>query len=777
MAVSVSYPGVYIEELPSGVRAIAGVATSITAFVGYTPRGAVNRPVPIFSYADFERAFGGLAANAPLSYAVQHFFLNGVARGIVVRVAQGAQAAAISMANGIAGGDPVVLTASAASDGAWGNGLRLDVNYDSASPGSLFNLTVTEMVDNGAGPQAARIEQFRNLSMNSRAPNYAPSVVNAGSALVTLTRPTAAAALLTNGNATSTSGRLGAGDLAQLGADRQRLAVTIDGTGPLEFDVLDAGEAAVPGADLAARLATLAQRIETRVRTLRPGLPAFSAFTCTVSGNRLVATTGTPAGEGEGAALRVGNASQRNAAVALRLGTANGGWEVEGAARIRPTQTGIVGAPISAADLAALPAAGSVRVTVTAPGLPDQGPVDLALWPAGGRPATVQALLTMVQSALAASGIAALRGAVAGVWEGRLRIVPGGANPAARLTFADAGADGTATLFGLTGTGAVANVARYALGIGATSQAQRAAVPGADGDPPNAVGLIGSRADRRGLFALEDADLFNILVLPEQSDDGLLAQALAYATERRAFLLIDLPAAVDTLPEATAWLAARGALRSPNAAAYFPRIRAADPLDNNRQRSFGNAGAMAGLYARTDSARGIWKAPAGTEAVLRGVQALDVQLTDGENGVLNPLGLNCLRNFPAFGPLAWGARTLAGSDQAASEWKYVSIRRLALFLEESLYRGTQWVVFEPNDEPLWAQIRLTIGAFMNTLFRQGAFQGRSPREAYFVRCDSTTTTQADIDLGIVNIIVGFAPLKPAEFVIVKLQQMSGQGQV
>jgi phage tail sheath protein FI len=234
---------------------------------------------------------------------------------------------------------------------------------------------------------------------------------------------------------------------------------------------------------------------------------------------------------------------------------------------------------------------------------------------------------------------------------------------------------------------------------------------------------------------------------------------------------------VDTLPEATAWLAARGALRSPNAAAYFPRIRAADPLDNNRQRSFGNAGAMAGLYARTDSARGIWKAPAGTEAVLRGVQALDVQLTDGENGVLNPLGLNCLRNFPAFGPLAWGARTLAGSDQAASEWKYVSIRRLALFLEESLYRGTQWVVFEPNDEPLWAQIRLTIGAFMNTLFRQGAFQGRSPREAYFVRCDSTTTTQADIDLGIVNIIVGFAPLKPAEFVIVKLQQMSGQGQV
>jgi phage tail sheath protein FI len=170
----------------------------------------------------------------------------------------------------------------------------------------------------------------------------------------------------------------------------------------------------------------------------------------------------------------------------------------------------------------------------------------------------------------------------------------------------------------------------------------------------------------------------------------------------------------------------------------------------------------------------VWKAPAGTDAVLRGVQALDVVLTDPENGVLNPLGMNCLRNLPAFGPVAWGARTLRGSDQLASEWKYIPVRRLALFLEESLYRGTQWVVFEPNDEPLWAQIRLNVGAFMNNLFRQGAFQGRTPREAYLVKCDAESTTQNDINLGIVNIIVGFAPLKPAEFVIIKIQQLAGQ---
>jgi phage tail sheath protein FI len=177
---------------------------------------------------------------------------------------------------------------------------------------------------------------------------------------------------------------------------------------------------------------------------------------------------------------------------------------------------------------------------------------------------------------------------------------------------------------------------------------------------------------------------------------------------------------------------------------------------------------------RTDAARGVWKAPAGLEATVSGVSGLTVKLTDGENGQLNPIAVNCLRNFPNFGTVVWGSRTLDGADQLASEWKYVPVRRVALFIEESLYRGTQWVVFEPNDEPLWAQVRLNIGAFMHNLFRQGAFQGKTPNEAYFVKCDKETTTQNDINLGIVNIVVGFAPLKPAEFVIIKIQQIAGE---
>jgi phage tail sheath protein FI len=312
------------------------------------------------------------------------------------------------------------------------------------------------------------------------------------------------------------------------------------------------------------------------------------------------------------------------------------------------------------------------------------------------------------------------------------------------------------------------------LGVGPVLEAQSDPVPGADGTPPGPIDLQGSRADKTGIFALEDVDLFNILMIPNQSDPALQAAAIAYAEERRSFAILDLPATVDTVEEGRAWLTANGALRHRNAAAYFPRVRMADPLLNNRVRSFANSGAVAGIYARTDGSRGVWKAPAGTESTVRGAQGLDYVLTDAENGMLNPLGLNSIRAFPAFGPVAWGARTLVGSDALASEWKYVPVRRLALFLEESLYRGTQWVVFEPNDEPLWAQIRLNIGAFMHNLFRQGAFQGKTPREAYFVQCDSSTTTQDDINLGIVNIVVGFAPLKPAEFVIIKLQQLAGQ---
>jgi uncharacterized protein len=270
-------------------------------------------------------------------------------------------------------------------------------------------------------------------------------------------------------------------------------------------------------------------------------------------------------------------------------------------------------------------------------------------------------------------------------------------------------------------------------------------------------------------------DLFNLVCVPGETDPPTLATLQGHCAKRRAFLIVDpdSTATVASLDAAHGVPAALITSDSPNAAFFFPWVNAPDPLKSGAITAFPPCGFVAGVFARTDSTRGVWKAPAGSEATLNGATGLTITMSDAENGHLNPLGINCLRTLPVYGNVVWGSRTLFGQNDRGSEWKYVPVRRMALFLEESLYRGTQWVVFEPNDEPLWAQIRLNIGAFMQGLFRQGAFQGRTPKDAYFVKCDSETTTQADINLGVVNIFVGFAPLKPAEFVVIHLQQIAG----
>jgi phage tail sheath protein FI len=303
-----------------------------------------------------------------------------------------------------------------------------------------------------------------------------------------------------------------------------------------------------------------------------------------------------------------------------------------------------------------------------------------------------------------------------------------------------------------------------------------------DGSTPGADGTQigpGDAAFHTALLALfgvgsitDRVDLFNLVCVPGLNDDSTIASLQTHCRTRRAFLVVDSDdgETVATVPATLANITGSDAL---NSAIFFPWVVAPDPLQENALREFPPCGFVAGVFARTDSTRGVWKAPAGSDASLNGALGLAITMSDAENGQLNPKGINCLRTLPVYGHVVWGSRTLHGDNDRGSEWKYVPVRRMALFLEESLYRGTQWVVFEPNDEPLWAQIRLNVGAFMQNLFRQGAFQGKSPKEAYFVRCDSTTTTQADIDLGIVNIHVGFAPLKPAEFVVIRIQQIAG----
>jgi hypothetical protein len=519
MPVTLTYPGVYIEEVPSGVRTIVGVATSITAFIGRTARGPVDDPVTINNFGDFERVFGGLAAGYPLPDAVRHFFVNGGVQAIIVRIYNdpgGTSTAQIEI-------EEDGLTLEAASPGTWANGLRVRVDDDVATDlpwlatfgltaADLFNLTVRDTADGST-------ETFRNLTI-AESPRRVDRVLAAGSVLVRT-----------------------------------------------------AGALTLPAAD---------------------------------------------------------------------------------------------GAP---------------------------GPTD-------------------------------------DIW-----------------------AD--------------------------DSLSSPVSTDGTDSAALDQAAWEGSQADKTGLFALEKADLFNLLCIPPDTREGttpaaVYQTALSYCQERRAMLIVDPPegwngvAAVDLDDLGLTGQAAR------NAAVYYPRVLAADPQRGGQLDTFVPCGVVAGVIARTDATRGVWKAPAGIDAALRGTQGLALKLTDEENGQLNPRGINVLRSFPIIGRVVWGSRTLRGADQLADEYKYLPVRRLALFIEESLFRGTQWVVFEPNDEPLWAQIRLNIGAFLRNLFRQGAFQGSSPRDAYFVKVDHETTTQNDINLGIVNIVVGFAPLRPAEFVVVKIQQIAGE---
>jgi uncharacterized protein len=602
MPATLTYPGVYIEEIPSGVRTITGVATSITAFIGRTIMGDVNEPTTISNFGDFEREFGGLSVNYPVSYAVRDFYLNGGSQAVIVRLYK--PPATASDANAHFSIDGLNLAAS--SPGKWGQQLRATIDVQvsdevaqamNLAKTDLFNFTVRELGPDGL---PVRSEQFRNLTVKDSA--------------------------------------------------RRIDRVLKDGSNLLRFN----GDfPATP-----------------------PDMPKVQAAS--------------------DALKKLNDAS---AALATAM------------AADPPVQ-----ADIDAAKAALTKA---------------QADYDTAIGDLDDPATKAQKALT-----------AALQ-----------------AKPQVPADITKAKDDLTAAL---------------------------SAMKGDDGGALDDASYEGSQSDKTGLFALDKADLFNLLCIPpdSRSDDTSTAvyqAAMVYCQSRRAMLIVDSPAAWSANKETAAANAKKGlpdlgltGEAARNAALYFPRVIQSDPNRDGQLDTFVPCGIVAGIMARTDTNRGVWKAPAGLDASLTGIAALQVNLNDAENGTLNPLGINCLRFFGDSGRVVWGARTLRGADQLTDEYKYIPVRRLALYIEESLYRSTQWVVFEPNDEPLWAQIRLNVGAFMHGLFRQGAFQGQTPKDAYFVKCDKETTPQDQINLGIVNIIVGFAPLKPAEFVVIQIQQMAGQ---
>jgi phage tail sheath protein FI len=578
MPVQLSYPGVYIQEIPSQVRSITGVATSITAFVGTAASGPVGVATLIHSQPDYDRIFGGLAVDSPMSFCVRDFFLNGGSSAVILRLYHPGASNSTSVLSIVDHAHGATLfNLVAASPGSWGVNIRVALDNNTSADAAkalgptltqkdVFNLTVTNKA-------TGAVEMFRNVTFLDSA---------------------------------------------------RRIDIVLQN-----------------GSQLA------------------QWPPAAATKYCTFTAAALPSTTINTAVKAEFAIAPPGTPPALYDAI---------GWD-----EAFPKN------PTAIADLAPDTAAASA---------PQSQP----------------------------------------------------------LTVVD------------------------------------------DFFPSTATTL-----NKQALYALEDADLFNILVIPPYKaasnplyTDGdvepdVLAPALAYCLKRRAILLVDPPDAWTSKKPSDAdlqtWIGTLDSDSKRSAAIFFPRLVYTNPFHSNQLEPFVPSGALAGIFARTDTERGVWKAPAGLDAGIAGTSALSYNLTDLENGDLNPLGLNCLRTFAGAGRVVWGSRTLQGDDRLASQWKYISVRRTALFLEESIFRGTQWVVFEPNDEPLWAQIRLNVGAFMQQLFLQGAFQGQTQAEAYFVKCDHETTTQNDINNGIVNVIVGFAPLKPAEFVVISLQQMAGQVQV
>lgn len=755
MPVAVSYPGVYIEEVPSGVHTITGVATSITAFLGFTSQGPVNEAVELFSFADFERAFGGLSADSVLSYAVRQFYDNGGSQAYVVRVAENATVASMTLPG--ANGNPSIQI-NASSAGLWGNNLVATVDTATSAGANYFNLTATEYIDQNGSRIANRSETFRNQSLNPTDPGYVLGL-NGVSKLITIT-PVSVTGLVVVGNGTLTGGVISDAIVAGLGA--VTIGVSQNGGPTQSINV---------GAQVT--VANFATALNGALGAAIGGGIAAAP----INANTQLQITAGPSAVAAASSIRVADSA---AARALRLTPAAGATIADAVAAWNPKPTGTLSGVLATPLPSNATDAGAIKLLVTN-GATTLDTATLQLWGAApappAAPTTLAGLAVAVANAIGRipSSQPLFRGATASVIGSQLRLSPALTSPSLDLRVqAASAADTTATTLLLASPPATPNFAGYIAG----QTNLPATAFGADGSAPtSAATYAGLQSQKTGLYALEDVDLFNLLCVPEisaQSFDptDFYTEAISYCEYRRAMMLLDLPPTIQARVDAEAWMGSKGAaLRRRNAAAFWPRFIAGDPLLNNALKSFAPSGAVAGLFARTDAQRGVWKAPAGTLASIQGAIDLDYKLTNDEQGTLNPLALNCLRSFPVFGIVSWGSRTMMGADALADDYKYVPVRRLALFLEESLYRGTQWVVFEPNDEPLWAQIRLNIGAFMHLLFSQGAFAGQTPRDAYFVKCDKDTTTPADVDLGRVNIVVGFAPLKPAEFVIIQIRQI------
>jgi phage tail sheath protein FI len=783
------------------VRTIAGVSTSIGLFIGMTKAGPMFEPTRCTTYTDFVRAFSDDTTSAQLPNYVKLFFLNGGTDCYVMRIANGATSASVALKNE-AGAEVLVLTARNA--GVQGENIRAVVSYGGALPETTFNLDVFQWQFDAKGNRTkTNAESWKGLSMDPASPAFAPTYITQNSQLVSAALggavPAAGKGVSLSGRAVDeTPGFTNAWKALlgnQPGLKTNTFQISVGGSPFVEVDLSTIAVSTKP------LLVTAIQKAITD-KFAALGFPGVNVTVTFPAGGP--ATTERlriePAAATGDVLIRPG--SLNDLAVPLMLGTAQGGLEISGRADQRPAPNGISFRPTEAAltDLATLPQNGLANIGIDVMKPDGTFVADTVPMTGGALPSIITTLPAdpMAKDAAAVSpngnadGVREKLGIIAQRIAQFVPTVSGNKNKWKvsvsnyRLTLLptdDVEDNFVPANFNMPAVSlkphfppaSPANVHRYTVGIGGNNIGRQtsAAVIASDGNPPAAADYANAY-----LTVDKEVDLFNLMVLPPDTPgkdmSAFYGEASIFCRQRSAVLLMDPPPAWITASDASTKVATlRVGLVKDFAALYFPRVTI---LDNGIATNIGGAGAMAGLCARIDGTRGVWKAPAGIEADLRGIVGLEHKFSDGEHGIMNPRAVNVLRVFPN-GIVSFGARTMDGDDDFGSEYKYLPIRRLALYIETSLYRGIKWVVFEPNDEPLWSQIRLNVGAFMHDLFRKGAFQGATPKDAYFVKCDAETTTQSDRNLGIVNIWVGFAPLKPAEFVILYLQQMAGQIQV
>lgn len=805
-----TYPGVYVVERPSGVKTITGVATSTALFIGMARRGPLGEPKSVRNADQYEQTYGDDLTYGEMTIQVRQFFLNGGSNAIIVRAADpSASAARITLQSeaGTSGGGALdVLTLVAQDAGILGDEIRAVVDYKTPTPELTFNLELFRLsIDSNGAETISDTEIFRDLSMNPAHPRSVDTVLNNGSALVSVEPPLGTVSAMDRGF--SQSGLLL--DLDDGTALSTILGAAVGGSLALSIAVND-------GAPVTATLPAVANGGDDQARLddwLLESANAINANLAAGGQSGRVAAPLTLENFAGRRCLRITSQNGPNVVVTpaarndvtgnLQLGNAAGGVETGAYSRRRPAPTGFV-TRIHTADLGTLgqnsdlsrleALAQATRTDLqrwslsTGTGQVVSPPSNLSFGGAGttfleGNAFAGLSLrnVTTHLDTLAASLTAHLTATSGAPFEVqrygyRIALTPrnGNSNAGLAATLSSQGGFNLGAAGNLAAASQAQNTKSYSLGVSGLPRRQRAGVGGNDGGPPGP-------ADYDGIYTTvrREVDLFNLLILPRnpsQSDANranLWGAASVFCAEQRAFLLVDPPSdggAWSTVDEAAAGIAnLRLGTVTDHAAIYWPRVRIA-----TSPTAIDPCGTVAGIMARTDSRRGVWKAPAGLEATMLGARGLEYRLDDADNGVTNPLAINTNRIFPT-GAVVYGARTMAGFDNSGeSDYRYLPVRRLALFLEESLYRGLQFAVFEPNDEPLWARIRLAAGAFMQNLFRQGAFQGSKASDAYQVNCDETTTLQNDINLGRVNVIVRFAPLKPAEFVVLTIQQLAGQ---